>query len=289
MHIHGIIPPVATPMQANEDLDLLRPRWFIDRLIAGSVHGIFVLGTNSEFYAPDEREKQTAPGDGSPSGVNPGRALGPAGSFVSLLTETGQVRFSSGDESAPRITTAGGLCGQGGGLVSLGRYRNHSRRRPPAAPGIGADSGRRRPAAARAWGKVGHGEAERLPEDFPTKGVAMTANRLALGALLAAVLAAAPARAQCYYPPIPQAPDACGPGYYCTGPCGMTYGPGYCLRPGFEPFQGAILGPPAGGPGGLGGPGGPGGLGSPLFPTHPYARGPRDYFMIYERSPRPYF
>ena len=47
--------------------------------------------------------------------------------------------------------------------------------------------------------------------------------------------------------------------------------------------------PRAGGPGlpgfgmGRGGPAaaGPGGpLASPLFPTHPFARGPRDYFMV---------
>jgi 4-hydroxy-tetrahydrodipicolinate synthase len=58
MRIRGIIPPVATPMQANEDLDLPRLKWFLDHLIAQGVHGIFVLGTNSEFYALDEREKQ---------------------------------------------------------------------------------------------------------------------------------------------------------------------------------------------------------------------------------------
>jgi 4-hydroxy-tetrahydrodipicolinate synthase len=58
MQIRGIIPPVATPMQANEDLDLPRLRWFLDRLIAAGVQGLFVLGTNSEFYALDEREKQ---------------------------------------------------------------------------------------------------------------------------------------------------------------------------------------------------------------------------------------
>ena len=56
--LKGIIPPVATPMQANEDLDLPRLKSFIDHLIAQGVHGIFVLGTNSEFYALDEREKQ---------------------------------------------------------------------------------------------------------------------------------------------------------------------------------------------------------------------------------------
>jgi 4-hydroxy-tetrahydrodipicolinate synthase len=58
MHIHGIIPPVATPMLANEDLDLPRLRTHIDELLAAGVHGIFVLGTNSEFYALDEGEKQ---------------------------------------------------------------------------------------------------------------------------------------------------------------------------------------------------------------------------------------
>jgi 4-hydroxy-tetrahydrodipicolinate synthase len=58
MRIHGIIPPVATPMQANEDLDLPRLCWFLDHLIGAGVHGVFVLGTNSEFYALDEREKQ---------------------------------------------------------------------------------------------------------------------------------------------------------------------------------------------------------------------------------------
>jgi 4-hydroxy-tetrahydrodipicolinate synthase len=58
MQIHGIIPPIATPMQANEDLDLPRLRWFIDHQIASGVHAVFVLGTNSEFYALDEREKQ---------------------------------------------------------------------------------------------------------------------------------------------------------------------------------------------------------------------------------------
>src|SRR5215510_6213128 len=58
MQIRGIIPPVATPMQANEDLDLPRLRWFLDRDINAGVHGVFVLGTNSEFYALDEREKQ---------------------------------------------------------------------------------------------------------------------------------------------------------------------------------------------------------------------------------------
>lgn len=58
MQIQGIIPPVATPMRPDEELDLPRLRWFLDRLISAGVHGVFVLGTNSEFYALDEGEKQ---------------------------------------------------------------------------------------------------------------------------------------------------------------------------------------------------------------------------------------
>ena len=48
MSFRGIIPPVATPFTESGDLDLPRLRWFIDRLIAGGVHSVFVLGTNSE-------------------------------------------------------------------------------------------------------------------------------------------------------------------------------------------------------------------------------------------------
>ena len=75
----------------------------------------------------------------------------------------------------------------------------------------------------------------------------------------------------------------------------MVYGPNHWLRPAWEPFNGFVPqvgsngGPPsvnnfnAGGmgPGNGVGPGPGNGLpGSPLFPTHPYARSPRDYFMI---------
>jgi 4-hydroxy-tetrahydrodipicolinate synthase len=58
MRIQGIIPPVATPMKDNEDLDIPRLKWFLDHLMKNGVHGIFVLGTNSECYALDEQEKQ---------------------------------------------------------------------------------------------------------------------------------------------------------------------------------------------------------------------------------------
>jgi hypothetical protein len=110
------------------------------------------------------------------------------------------------------------------------------------------------------------------------------------GALLCASLTTSLAQAQYFAPathsPLLPAPDACGPGFYCNGPCGCTYGPSYCLRPPFPPVNG-VPPPPYWGGGG-GGCGGRCGLcaqrgeGMPniaAFPTHPYARSPRDYFM----------
>src|SRR5579871_3761842 len=58
MLLRGIIPPVVTPMHADESLDLPRLKSHIDFMLAKGVHGIFVLGTTGEFYALDENEKQ---------------------------------------------------------------------------------------------------------------------------------------------------------------------------------------------------------------------------------------
>lgn len=58
MKLHGIIPPVVTPMTADQELDLNGLRKHIDFMLSKGVHGIFVLGTTGEFYALDEREKQ---------------------------------------------------------------------------------------------------------------------------------------------------------------------------------------------------------------------------------------
>jgi hypothetical protein len=99
-------------------------------------------------------------------------------------------------------------------------------------------------------------------------------------ALLVSTLLAGSASAQCCYVLPPQAPDMCGPGSYCTNSAGQTYGPNYNVTPPFAPFQGMLLGPkPPLGAGG-GPPGFGGGAGSLGFPSHLYARSPRDYFMI---------
>jgi hypothetical protein len=107
----------------------------------------------------------------------------------------------------------------------------------------------------------------------------MRAILTSLVLLLAVALSGAPLSAQCCYIPPPPAPDMLGPGYYWTSPYGITYGPNYVVRPPFPPFQGMILAPPKppcppGSPM-MGMPGG-----SLGFPSHLYARSPRDYFMI---------
>jgi Ca-activated chloride channel family protein len=123
----------------------------------------------------------------------------------------------------------------------------------------------------------------------------MNATSRWLGGLLLAAVAASPALAQ---PPgpccIPRAPDMCGQGYYLTDACGCVYGPYYCVRPCFPPFNGMLPGaPPRPGqplppgvipsapplPPSFAFPGAPGVPAVPLFPSHPYARGPRDFFM----------
>ena len=53
----GIIPPVITPMNPDESVNLDELRRQIGRLIDAGVHGIFVLGTNGESFVLEEKEK----------------------------------------------------------------------------------------------------------------------------------------------------------------------------------------------------------------------------------------
>jgi hypothetical protein len=98
----------------------------------------------------------------------------------------------------------------------------------------------------------------------------MTALTRWLGALAAIGVAASGALADYpWYPSCRTAPDTCNPGYYYFNQSGGQYGPNYYLRPPFPPVQGI---PPFVNvncnPRPVG------------FPTHPYARSPRDYFMV---------
>jgi hypothetical protein len=131
-----------------------------------------------------------------------------------------------------------------------------------------------------------------------------------LGLLAAAGISQAWYRAPAFKTPLGFAPDACGPGFYTVCPNGTAFGPNYCLYPRCQPFCGMMppdkakqlndlqgrgiyhQGPPPGynpnrnayTPYGVPLPNP--GYAPPLpgqqpagFPSHPFARSPRDFFM----------
>lgn len=46
--LHGIIPPVITPLRTRDELDVAGLERLIEHIIAGGVHGLFILGTTGE-------------------------------------------------------------------------------------------------------------------------------------------------------------------------------------------------------------------------------------------------
>ena len=56
---HGIIVPLVTPFDAQQNVDETALRRIINHVIEGGVHGVFVAGTTSEFYAlsPEEHSE----------------------------------------------------------------------------------------------------------------------------------------------------------------------------------------------------------------------------------------
>lgn len=56
--IKGIIPPIVTPMNADESVNIPELRSQVERQIAGGVHGIFPFGTNGEGYILSMKEKE---------------------------------------------------------------------------------------------------------------------------------------------------------------------------------------------------------------------------------------
>jgi dihydrodipicolinate synthase/N-acetylneuraminate lyase len=46
--LHGIIPPMVTPLLENSEVDLVGLKRLIEHLLQGGVHGLFLLGTNGE-------------------------------------------------------------------------------------------------------------------------------------------------------------------------------------------------------------------------------------------------
>ncbi|MFV0414595.1 MAG: 4-hydroxy-tetrahydrodipicolinate synthase [Oscillospiraceae bacterium] len=57
VELKGIIPPILTPINPDESVNLAELRNQIERLLAGGVHGLFPFGTNGEGYILSEDEK----------------------------------------------------------------------------------------------------------------------------------------------------------------------------------------------------------------------------------------
>ena len=58
--LHGIVPAMVTPFTANEQLNEPALAALVNRLITDGVHGVFVLGSQGEYYALDPDEKRRA-------------------------------------------------------------------------------------------------------------------------------------------------------------------------------------------------------------------------------------
>ena len=58
--LKGVIPPIITPVDDDENVDEEGLKRVIDHVINGGVHGVFVLGSNGEFYGLDFENQKRA-------------------------------------------------------------------------------------------------------------------------------------------------------------------------------------------------------------------------------------
>jgi len=58
--VRGVIPPVVTPVDAEERVVEASLRQIVDHVIAGGVHGILSMGSNGEFFGLDPEQQHRA-------------------------------------------------------------------------------------------------------------------------------------------------------------------------------------------------------------------------------------
>jgi 4-hydroxy-tetrahydrodipicolinate synthase len=56
--IHGVVPPIITPVDANECVEEQGMRRVVEHVIKGGVSGILALGSNGEFFGLDHEQQQ---------------------------------------------------------------------------------------------------------------------------------------------------------------------------------------------------------------------------------------
>lgn len=60
-HLHGIVPPLPTPLNDDESIDLEALGRLVDFQIGAGVHGLWILGTTARFdMIPDSRQRLVA-------------------------------------------------------------------------------------------------------------------------------------------------------------------------------------------------------------------------------------
>ncbi|MEI6276893.1 MAG: dihydrodipicolinate synthase family protein, partial [Prolixibacteraceae bacterium] len=95
-NLRGVIPPIITPVDSNENVDEGGLKRVINHVLDGGVHGVFVLGSNGEFYALDfENQKRAV--EITVSQVN-GRV--PVYAGASAITTRGCIRLARMAEDA---------------------------------------------------------------------------------------------------------------------------------------------------------------------------------------------
>ncbi len=57
--LHGIIPPMCTPLTGDGEVDIPSVHTLVEYLLAGGVHGVFALGSTGEFASLTGRQRQT--------------------------------------------------------------------------------------------------------------------------------------------------------------------------------------------------------------------------------------
>jgi 4-hydroxy-tetrahydrodipicolinate synthase len=57
--LHGIIPPICTPLTDQGEVDVPSIHTLVEHVLAGGVHGIFALGSTGEFASLTARQRQT--------------------------------------------------------------------------------------------------------------------------------------------------------------------------------------------------------------------------------------
>ena len=56
--LHGIVPPLATPIRPDESLDAAALERLVEFLVDAGVHGLWVLGTTARFDLVTESEQR---------------------------------------------------------------------------------------------------------------------------------------------------------------------------------------------------------------------------------------